>query len=78
MKLVCGGASGHEPAHAGFVSDQMLHAAVCGRVSECPTVEQVRRALEHMIQDTNGREVLLLAKRSTGDAENFKVAADEI
>ena len=30
--LVSGGGSGHEPAHAGFVGDGMLNAAVLGDV----------------------------------------------
>ena len=32
VALVSGGGSGHEPAHAGFVGDGMLDAAVCGSV----------------------------------------------
>ncbi|MGT2610105.1 dihydroxyacetone kinase subunit DhaK [Staphylococcus aureus] len=28
--MVSGGGSGHEPAHAGFVAEGMLDAAVCG------------------------------------------------
>ncbi|MGL5908060.1 MAG: dihydroxyacetone kinase subunit DhaK, partial [Shewanella sp.] len=30
VALICGGGSGHEPAHAGFVGQGMLTAAVCG------------------------------------------------
>ncbi|MDM5144726.1 PTS-dependent dihydroxyacetone kinase, dihydroxyacetone-binding subunit DhaK [Lactococcus lactis] len=30
VALVSGGGSGHEPAHAGFVGEGMLSAAVCG------------------------------------------------
>ena len=33
VALVSGGGSGHEPAHAGFVGQGMLSAAVCGDVS---------------------------------------------
>ncbi|MGB4921063.1 MAG: dihydroxyacetone kinase subunit DhaK, partial [Enterococcus aquimarinus] len=35
--LVSGGGSGHEPAHAGFVGDGMLQAAVCGQIFTSPT-----------------------------------------
>ena len=39
VKLICGGGSGHEPAHAGYVCDQMLHGAVCGRVFASPSLQ---------------------------------------
>ena len=32
VALVSGGGSGHEPAHAGYVAQGMLDAAVCGEV----------------------------------------------
>ena len=32
VALVSGGGSGHEPAHAGYVANGMLDAAVCGEV----------------------------------------------
>ena len=34
--LICGGGSGHEPAHAGFVDQLILTAAVCGNVFSSP------------------------------------------
>ena len=36
VALVSGGGSGHEPAHAGFVGEGMLTAAVCGDVFRIP------------------------------------------
>ena len=36
-----GGGSGHEPAHAGFVGEGMLTAAICGDVFASPTVEAI-------------------------------------
>ena len=36
-----GGGSGHEPAHAGYVGDGMLDAAVCGDVFASPSVDAV-------------------------------------
>ena len=39
VRLVCGGGSGHEPAHAGFVCPQMLSGAVCGRVFASPSLQ---------------------------------------
>jgi triose/dihydroxyacetone kinase / FAD-AMP lyase (cyclizing) len=43
---VCGGGSGHEPAHAGFVGDGVLTAAVCGNVFASPNASQVRRGID--------------------------------
>lgn len=37
VHMLCGGGSGHEPAHAGFVCEEMLSAAVCGRVFASPS-----------------------------------------
>lgn len=36
-----GGGSGHEPAHAGFVGDGMLTAAICGDVFTSPPVASI-------------------------------------
>ena len=36
VALVSGGGSGHEPAHAGFVAEGMLDAAVCGEIFTSP------------------------------------------
>ncbi len=36
VALICGGGSGHEPAHGGFVSKYFLTAAVCGNVFASP------------------------------------------
>ena len=45
VALVSGGGSGHEPAHAGFVGEGMLTAAVCGEVFASPSVEAVLSAI---------------------------------
>lgn len=37
MTLLCGGGSGHEPAHCGFVDEKMLQAAICGGVFASPS-----------------------------------------
>ncbi|GEP87861.1 hypothetical protein SCO01_20510 [Staphylococcus cohnii subsp. cohnii] len=37
VAIVSGGGSGHEPAHAGYVAQGMLDAAVCGEVFTSPT-----------------------------------------
>lgn len=36
-----GGGSGHEPAHAGYVGEGMLTAAICGDVFASPSVGSI-------------------------------------
>lgn len=38
VAIVCGGGSGHEPAHSSFVNHEMLSAAICGDVFASPSV----------------------------------------
>ena len=71
--LVSGGGSGHEPAHAGFVGDGMLSAAVLGDVFTSPTPDQIEIAIEEANQ---GNGVLLIVKNYTGDILNFEMAKD--
>lgn len=71
--LVSGGGSGHEPAHAGFVGDGMLSAAVLGEVFTSPTPDQILAAIKEADQ---GLGVLLIVKNYTGDTINFEMAKD--
>ena len=48
VALVCGGGSGHEPAHAGFVDGKLLTAAVCGNVFASPPVTEIQAAVHHV------------------------------
>jgi len=45
--LDAGGGSGHEPAHAGYVGEGMLDAAVCGDIFASPSVAAVLAAIRH-------------------------------
>jgi hypothetical protein len=45
VHLACGGGAGHEPAHAAFVGEGMLSAAVSGQVFASPNAGQVEKAL---------------------------------
>ena len=65
--------SGHEPAHAGFVGDGMLSAAVLGDVFTSPTPDQILTAIQDSDQ---GQGVLLIVKNYTGDILNFEMAKD--
>lgn len=71
--LVSGGGSGHEPAHAGFVGDGMLSAAVLGDVFTSPTPDQIQLAIKEADQ---GKGVLLIIKNYTGDILNFEMAKE--
>ncbi len=68
VTLICGGGSGHEPAHAGYVGKGLLDAAVCGDVFASPSQIQVYRA----IRETQSKKgTLLIIKNYSGDMMNF-------
>jgi ATP-dependent dihydroxyacetone kinase len=73
VALVSGGGSGHEPAHAGFVGQGMLTAAVCGEVFASPSVDAVLAAI---LAVTGEPGCLLIVKNYTGDRLNFGLAAE--
>ena len=73
VALVSGGGSGHEPAHAGFVGEGMLTAAVCGDVFASPAVEAV---LAGILAVTGEPGCLLIVKNYTGDRLNFGLTAE--
>ncbi|MEH6454223.1 MAG: dihydroxyacetone kinase subunit DhaK, partial [Psychromonas sp.] len=74
VAIISGGGSGHEPAHAGFVGEGMLTAAVCGDVFASPSVEAVLNAIIHV---TGEAGCLLIVKNYTGDRLNFGLAAEK-
>ena len=73
VALVSGGGSGHEPAHAGFVGQGMITAAVCGDVFASPSVDAV---LAGILAVTGTAGCLLIVKNYTGDRLNFGLAAE--
>ncbi|MGV3244840.1 dihydroxyacetone kinase subunit DhaK [Staphylococcus sp. 11261D007BR] len=73
VALVSGGGSGHEPAHAGYVAEGMLDAAVCGEVFTSPTPDKILEAIKAV--DT-GEGVLLIVKNYAGDVMNFEMAQE--
>ncbi|MGX8007340.1 dihydroxyacetone kinase subunit DhaK [Staphylococcus epidermidis] len=73
VALVSGGGSGHEPAHAGFVAEGMLDAAVCGEIFTSPTPDKILDAIKAM---DNGDGVLLVIKNYAGDVMNFEMAQE--
>ncbi len=73
VTLISGGGSGHEPAHAGFVGEGMLDAAVCGDVFASPSTIQVYNAL---LETQSEKGTLLIIKNYSGDCMNFDAAAE--
>ncbi|PTE41284.1 dihydroxyacetone kinase subunit DhaK [Staphylococcus equorum] len=73
VALVSGGGSGHEPAHAGYVAQGMLDAAVCGEVFTSPTPDKILSAIKAV---DNGDGVLLIVKNYAGDVMNFEMAQE--
>ncbi|KAJ7574397.1 dihydroxyacetone kinase [Mycena floridula] len=74
VALVCGGGSGHEPAHGGFVGKGMLSAAVCGNIFASPNPNQVRRGIDLV---NNEKGTLIIVKNYTGDILNFGLAKEQ-
>lgn len=74
VSLISGGGSGHEPAHAGFVGNGMLDAAVCGDVFASPSQVQVYNAIKACATD---KGVLLIVKNYSGDCMNFNNAMSD-
>ena len=71
--LISGGGSGHEPAHAGFVGDGMLLAAIAGAVFTSPTPDQILEAIKEADQ---GAGVFMVVKNYSGDIMNFEMAQE--
>lgn len=73
VAVISGGGSGHEPAHAGYVGEGMLSAAVAGEVFTSPSPDAVLAALRAV---AGAPGALLLVKNYTGDRLNFGLAAE--
>jgi dihydroxyacetone kinase len=73
VAIISGGGSGHEPAHAGYIGESMLSAAVLGEVFTSPSSDSVFAAIEAV---TGKPGALLVVKNYTGDRLNFGLAAE--
>ncbi|KAF8966336.1 dihydroxyacetone kinase 1 [Flammula alnicola] len=82
VALMCGGGSGHEPAHAGFVGQGILKGAVCGNIFASPNASQVRRGID-LVDNDKGRVpflwpfTVIIVKNYTGDVLNFGLAKEQ-
>lgn len=73
VALISGGGSGHEPAHAGYVGEGMLDAAVAGAVYTSPASDAILEGIKAIATDEG---VLMVIKNYTGDVMNFEMAAE--
>ncbi|MET0417978.1 MAG: dihydroxyacetone kinase subunit DhaK [Actinoplanes sp.] len=73
VTLVSGGGAGHEPAHAGYVGDGMLTAAVVGEVFTPPSADAVLAAIRAAASPAG---VLLIVGNHPGDRLAFGLAAE--
>lgn len=73
VMLISGGGSGHEPAHAGYIGEGMLSAAVLGNVFASPPVSAILAAIRTCAGPFG---VLLIVKNYTGDRLNFGMACE--
>ncbi|KAF9880468.1 dihydroxyacetone kinase [Colletotrichum karsti] len=74
VSILSGGGAGHEPAHAGFVGDSMLTAAVSGSIFASPSVAQIVSGISRVASPAG---VLLVVKNYTGDVFHFHLAAEK-
>ncbi|KAL5251304.1 hypothetical protein ACHWQZ_G016857 [Mnemiopsis leidyi] len=74
VALICGGGSGHEPAHGGYVGQGMLSGAVAGNVFASPSSSLV---LELILEVTGEPGCLVIVKNYTGDCLNFGIAVEK-
>jgi len=78
VAIVCGGGSGHEPAHSSFVNHEMLSAAICGDVFASPSVGAIVDGIRTLVSniEESPRSVLIIIKNYTGDKINFGLASE--
>ncbi|XP_063426264.1 triokinase/FMN cyclase-like isoform X1 [Mytilus trossulus] len=75
VSLICGGGSGHEPAHAGFVGKGMLSGSVAGAVFTSPPPQSILACLRAVAKKNAGGTVVII-KNYTGDRINFGLAVE--
>lgn len=68
VTLLSGGGSGHEPAHIGYIGENMLTAAVMGPFFLPPTSDEILKGIQ---QIDNGDGVLLIIKNFEKDLASF-------
>lgn len=69
--LISGGGSGHEPAHVGYIGENMLDCAVMGTIFEPPSSKEILQAIE---ETYNQQGTLLIIKNFEKDLQSFLTA----
>ncbi|QCI64779.1 dihydroxyacetone kinase family protein [Phreatobacter stygius] len=73
VAVLSGGGAGHEPAHAGYVGQGLLTAAISGDVFTSPSADAVLTAIRAAAGPAGA---VLVVKNYTGDRLNFGLAAE--
>lgn len=78
VSILSGGGSGHEPAHAGYIGENMLSGAILGGIFASPAVAAILSAIRAVTLPTarGGKGCLLIVKNYTGDRLNFGMARE--
>ena len=78
VAIICGGGSGHEPAHSSFVNHEMLSAAICGDVFASPSVGAIVDGIRALVSNSekSSNAILVIIKNYTGDKINFGMACE--
>ena len=71
VPIISGGGSGHEPAHAGYVGDGMLTAAISGPIFVPPCAEHILETIRFLHQ---GKGVFVIIKNFDADIKEFSQA----
>lgn len=74
VSLVSGGGSGHEPAWAGYVGENMLAASVGGDIFASPSTRQILAAIDAVPSD---KGTILVVTNYTGDCLHFGLANEK-
>lgn len=74
VKIISGGGSGHEPAHAGYVGQGMITTAVCGDLYASPSVSAIVNGI--LVTGDINSKIILIANNYTGDRINFGLALE--
>jgi dihydroxyacetone kinase len=74
VSIISGGGSGHEPAWAGYVGDNMLAAAVQGDIFASPSTKQILAGIEAVPSDEG---TILVITNYTGDCLHFGLASEK-
>ncbi|KAF7552417.1 hypothetical protein G7Z17_g4344 [Cylindrodendrum hubeiense] len=74
VSIISGGGSGHEPAWAGYVGNNMLAASVAGDIFASPSTKQIIAAIEEVPSDEG---TILVVTNYTGDCLHFGLANEK-